>query len=1465
MTTSVTLTFGATGRQYLDLPSAWAAIPSDLVAADVQYILEGYNDAEFVHTSTITLQGKNTSSVNNIIIRCGTNQSFITNANVATNALRYNQANGVAIKITQAYTNGLVINNNYVTIEGIQVSNGGSGGGTGLSITGGVITGVVVDRCLVEQNKTATSGAYGAGVANGKMIDTVIILNGVSSSGVAIGGNATGICDGLTIMRPHDKAAAGNGFEGSVSGCRIQNCLVDNLSNFSNRSDFVGSHNAFSGTTVPFGTGNMTNVDMTTVFQNNASNATADARTKTGAPTINQGTSPISGNVYTINGNRQQGTAADIGAWEYPEAVQAPIATITSITVSGTTVTISGTTSGTPTSGTGTISPTSDAFNNAVAQGPTSLTLGSGTFTITYTGVRVGKYNFSGTVVNSSFTTSISGSGVFEVTSATVSSLTQQPLDGNVLTISGTTAGTPTSGTFYVPADPSTPAGATNQNVAVTLGTGTLSASIALPAGNYAQGYVTVTNADGTSFPFNSGLSAVSVVSISGTPQSTTMPSNSSATAPDAPTNVTATAGDGSATVNFTPPLNNGGSTITSYLVTASTGQTATGTSSPITISVPNGTAVTFTVQAENAIGLSAASTASNSVTPAANTTVTPPSAPLNVSATAGNGIATVSFDPPSNTGNSGITNYTVTASTGQTASGSSSPINVTVPNGTAVTFTVTATNAAGTGPASAPSNSVTPTATVIPVTVTSVTITPANATIDGGGIVQLSASVNLSGDNPKGTVTWTTTLGTITPSGLYTGPVSIATAQAAIITAKSDDDPTKYATAVVAIAALPVVVNPDPNTARIRSYSGYVRNRFGTALEGVSVTVFDQDTGNKVTLWKDEAKTEEKYNPLTTDDEGFFEFFVESKQCGYSVKGFGIAPYTRNNIFDIGNVSDLTPLKTDIEDLKSSKANVADLVSLSASTARLSDLTALSSAVNVLSQQVTRLVTVNNFVTGGNGTAALPWTGWDTAIQWSADTRYDFLEGYYAYTESPNFALNGLHLRGRGTYIVHTGTNYAMIVDAGETSGSASRVQVTGITLVGNINSDGGILARGCYNSKFHVEFLNIPNICFKEVSCVLCDYRLTRTTEIIQSIVTNTLLQSERRVGGIRSTSSSYYLIGEGMTGAVVNLVDCTNGRFNNGTLASSVTGLSITSTSSGNVFNGIDINNNSLVDVQCDGDGNSFNFVRSGGLFNIAGSRNHLLGGQYDAIKIYGDGNSLNSLSYSSNKGLFSDRGSNTVKRSLFNMNTSAYDDDQAMNVSGIVSTGKTILSSDTMNIGDGQVYKNPAGLVGIGQSAFISNAPLQVTNNIDDSATQCLRLNMQTSAYAVTATHINCNSGGSDVFMVLGNGNVQNLNNSYAALSDIRLKENITDATAKLDQLMQVRVVNYNLIGKEEKLLGVVAQELMTIFPGMLSEVPKYDEDGKIIDSFYTVKYSVFVPMLIKAIQELNAKVTALQGA
>src|SRR5205823_474642 len=193
-------------------------------------------------------------------------------------------------------------------------------------------------------------------------------------------------------------------------------------------------------------------------------------------------------------------------------------------------------------------------------------------------------------------------------------------------------------------------------------------------------------------------------------------------TAPAAPTAVSATAGNAQATISWSAPASDGGSAIPSRRSTArpaGASATVTGTSATLT-GLTNGTAYTFTVIATNAVGNSAPSLASNSVTPVAPIVLTAPGAPTAVSARAGNAQATISWTAPASNGGSAITSYTVRVATANGAA-PLTPISTTVAapatsatitglrNGSIYTFTVTATNAVGTSLASAPSNSVKP------------------------------------------------------------------------------------------------------------------------------------------------------------------------------------------------------------------------------------------------------------------------------------------------------------------------------------------------------------------------------------------------------------------------------------------------------------------------------------------------------------------------------------------------------------------------------------------------------------------------------------------------------------------------------------------------------------------------------------------------------------------------------------
>jgi hypothetical protein len=121
-------------------------------------------------------------------------------------------------------------------------------------------------------------------------------------------------------------------------------------------------------------------------------------------------------------------------------------------------------------------------------------------------------------------------------------------------------------------------------------------------------------------------------------------------------------------------------------------------------------------------------------------------------------------------------------------------------------------------------------------------------------------------------------------------------------------------------------------------------------------------------------------------------------------------------------------------------------------------------------------------------------------------------------------------------------------------------------------------------------------------------------------------------------------------------------------------------------------------------------------------------------------------------------------------------------------------------------------------------------------------------------------------GTNCFKVYTNGNVENTNNSYGSLSDIKLKENVVDANSQWDDLKALQVRNYNLKeGQTHTQIGLVAQEVELVSPGLVSESPDRDEDGNDLGTVTkSVNYSVLYMKAVKALQEAMERIEALEA-
>jgi len=117
--------------------------------------------------------------------------------------------------------------------------------------------------------------------------------------------------------------------------------------------------------------------------------------------------------------------------------------------------------------------------------------------------------------------------------------------------------------------------------------------------------------------------------------------------------------------------------------------------------------------------------------------------------------------------------------------------------------------------------------------------------------------------------------------------------------------------------------------------------------------------------------------------------------------------------------------------------------------------------------------VDVVSMATGGAGTQANPWTGWDTAITWTPNVKYEFAAGYYSYASAPpDWNQDNMILMGTADTVLRcTGVGPVMYFDAG-TSGTVGKTNlcVGPFILEGNgTTTQKGLWLRSVNRSKFY------------------------------------------------------------------------------------------------------------------------------------------------------------------------------------------------------------------------------------------------------------------------------------------------------------------------------------------------------------------------------------------------------------
>lgn len=160
---------------------------------------------------------------------------------------------------------------------------------------------------------------------------------------------------------------------------------------------------------------------------------------------------------------------------------------------------------------------------------------------------------------------------------------------------------------------------------------------------------------------------------------------------------------------------------------------------------------------------------------------------------------------------------------------------------------------------------------------------------------------------------------------------------------------------------------------------------------------------------------------------------------------------------------------------------------------------------------------------------------------------------------------------------------------------------------------------------------------------------------------------------------------------------------------------------------------------------------------------------------------------------------------------------------------------------------------------------NNYAAHIKNTSSTSGSVALRVNSATND---STTYLLWGIGNTtNTFRVEGDGDVFNTNNTYGAISDAKLKKDITPASSQWGDIKALQIKNFKLIDdpSETVQLGVIAQDLEQTSPHLVVDTPDRDDEGNDLGTTTkAVKYSVLHMKALKALQEAMDRIEQLEA-
>lgn len=306
MTTTTVKTIG-TGGDYTTLQAWEDAAPANLVTSDIVWQGQCFNQEFFSSSAALlNVSGSTTDATRYKELTTYAGASFVDNASVQTNALRYNASNGAAIRGTYAWAGPVAVGENYFRISKLQISS------TTTVALNGSNTGLIVDKCIIENSGTTNEAlkTYGACIVKNSLIV------GRSTGVIALLSNGTAAYN-TTFVRTGTSTS--NLVNGNYSTLTFKNCAL-----FGGATTLAGGSASKTYTTCytdkaspPSGCTTVAYDTSTGSGFENKTDSTRDFRIKSTSALVDAGTVESTHAATDIaNTTRPNGLAYDVGCWE---------------------------------------------------------------------------------------------------------------------------------------------------------------------------------------------------------------------------------------------------------------------------------------------------------------------------------------------------------------------------------------------------------------------------------------------------------------------------------------------------------------------------------------------------------------------------------------------------------------------------------------------------------------------------------------------------------------------------------------------------------------------------------------------------------------------------------------------------------------------------------------------------------------------------------------------------------------------------------------------------------------------------------------------------------------------------------------------------------------------------------------------------------------------------------------------